>query len=124
MSKLQNLINELCPNGVEYKTLGELGYFYGGLTGKSKEDFTNGNSKFITYMNVFSNLSLKINVDDIVKIGENENQNIIQYGDIIFTGSSETPDECGMSSVLTIKTDEKLYLKSRIVAMSFCEPRS
>ena len=112
MSQLQDLINELCPNGVEYKKLSEIGYFYGGLTGKTKEDFTNGNSTFITYMNVFSNLSLKIDVDDKVKIKESEKQNTIQYGDIIFTGSSETHDECGMSSVLTIKTDEKLYLNS------------
>lgn len=112
LSKLEQLINELCPNGVEYKPLVELGEFYGGLNGKSKEDFTNGDAKFITYMNVFSNLSLKIDVEDTVKIAENEKQNAIQYGDIIFTGSSETPDECGMSSVLTAVTEEKLYLNS------------
>ena len=32
------MIKEHCPNGVPYKTLGELGIFYGGLSGKSKED--------------------------------------------------------------------------------------
>ncbi|HCQ5598564.1 restriction endonuclease subunit S [Clostridioides difficile] len=112
MSKLEQLINKLCPEGVEYKALGELGDFYSGLSGKSKNDFSNGNAKFITYMNVFSNLSLKIDVDDKVKIGEKENQNTIQYGDVLFTGSSETPEECGMSSVLTSITDEKLYLNS------------
>ena len=51
MSKIEQLIKELCPNGVEYNNLGELGVFLGGITGKSKEDFTNGNSKFITYKN-------------------------------------------------------------------------
>ena len=40
MSKLQELIRELCPNGVEYKTLEDIGSFFGGLTGKSKEDFS------------------------------------------------------------------------------------
>lgn len=49
MSRLEELIAELCPAGVEYKTLGELGSFYGGITGKSKDDFINGNAKFITY---------------------------------------------------------------------------
>ena len=112
MSRLEELIKELCPDGVEYRTLGEIGQFYGGLSGKSKEDFSNGNAKFITYMNVFSNLSLKIDGNDKVKISENERQNTIQYGDIIFTGSSETSDECGMSSVLTIETEELLYLNS------------
>lgn len=112
MSKLKQLINELCPDGVEYKHLGELGLFYGGLSGKSKEDFRDGNAKFITYMNVFSNRALKIDVDDTVKIRGNEKQNTVQYGDVLFTGSSETPNECGMSSVLTAKTDERLYLNS------------
>ena len=48
MSKLDELIAELCPDGVEYKSLGELGKFYGGLSGKSKDDFKDGNAKFIT----------------------------------------------------------------------------
>lgn len=112
MSKLDELINKLCPNGVEFKTLGELGKFYGGLTGKSKEDFNKGNAKFITYKNVYENLSLKIDVEDRVNVGENEKQRTLEYGDIIFTGSSETSDECGISSVLTQITEEKLYLNS------------
>jgi type I restriction enzyme S subunit len=112
MSKLDELIAELCPDGVPYKTLGELGYFYGGLSGKSKEDFANGNAKFITYMNVFTNLAIDTDISDLVRIGENEKQNTVQYGDILFTGSSETPDECGMSSVLTEVSDEKFYLNS------------
>ncbi len=112
MSRLEELIAELCPEGVEYKTLGELGSFYGGITGKSKDDFINGNAKFITYKNVYSNLALKLDVEDRVKISPNEKQRTLEYGDVIFTGSSETPDECGFSSVLTKKTDEKLYLNS------------
>lgn len=112
MSKLEDLIQELCSNGVEYKTLDELGTFYGGLTGKSKEDFKDGNAKFISYVNVFNNLAIDTSTSDNVKIGERERQNTIQYGDIIFTGSSETKEECGMSSVLTQETEENLYLNS------------
>lgn len=112
MSNLEELIEKLCPDGVEYKTLGELGKFYGGLTGKSKEDFKEGNAKFITYKNVYSNTALDLDVEDRVRIYPDENQRILEYGDVIFTGSSETPDECGFASVLTKKTDEKLYLNS------------
>ena len=112
MSKLDNLLKEFCPNGVEYKTLDELGNFYGGITGKSKDDFVEGNAKFITYRNVYANPALNIDVNDTVKIGDNEKQRTLEYGDVIFTGSSETPDECGISSVLTQKTTEKLYLNS------------
>ncbi len=112
MSRLSEMIEKMCPDGVEYKRLGELGAFYGGLSGKSKEDFKDGNAKFITYKNVYLNPALKLDVDDTVKIAEDEKQRTLQYGDIIFTGSSETPDECGMSSVITTQTDEKLYLNS------------
>ena len=112
MSRLEELIQELCPNGVEYKTLGELGKFYGGITGKSKDDFKDGNAVFVTYKNVYANPALDINPEDRVKIAEGEKQRTLQYGDIIFTGSSETPDECGFSSVVTEKPIEKLFLNS------------
>ena len=65
----------------------ELGIFYGGLSGKTKNDFENGNAKFISYMNVYSNDAINIDVTDKVLIGDNEKQNKIQYGDIIFIGS-------------------------------------
>lgn len=112
MSKLDELITLFCPKGVPLKPLGKLGKFYGGLTGKSKNDFTDGNAKFITYKNVYSNPALQIDVEDRVKIADGEKQRTLEYGDVIFTGSSETPDECGISSVVTVKTDEKLYLNS------------
>lgn len=112
MSKIDELIKELCPNGVEYKELGEIGNFYGGLTGKTKEDFQNGNKSFITYKNVYSNISLDIEPIETVKIKENENQRTLEYGDIIFTGSSETPEECGFSSVVTKYPTKELYLNS------------
>ena len=99
-------------DGVEYKKLEDIGDFFGGLTGKSKEDFKDGNSKFITYRNVYANPSLNIDFEDKVKISDNEKQHTVIYGDILFTGSSETPDECGMSSVVTTQTSEKLYLNS------------
>ena len=92
--------------------MGELGDFYGGLSGKSKADFTGGNAKFVTYMNIFSNIAVNTEIDTFVKVHKDENQNKIEFGDVLFTGSSETPDECGMSSVLTKEIDEPLYLNS------------
>lgn len=112
MSKLKELIQALCPNGVEYKKLEEIGTFFGGLTGKSKEDFKDGNAKFITYRNIYANPALNIEIEDTVKIYDNEKQHIVKYGDILFTGSSETPEECGMSSVVASPIDEPLYLNS------------
>lgn len=97
---------------MEYVRLGDIGKFYGGLTGKSKDDFKDGNCKFVTYKNVYSNPALDLNPIETVRIGENEKQRVLEYGDIIFTGSSETPDECGFSSVVTEVPSEKLYLNS------------
>lgn len=97
---------------VEWKAIEELGTFFGGLTGKSKKDFENGNAKFITYMNVFSNPSLSGSEVGEVKINEGEKQNKIHKGDILFTGSSETPQEAGMSCVVTEEPSEDYYMNS------------
>lgn len=112
MKSLEQMIAELCPDGVEYKKLGELGYFYGGLTGKNKHDFTNGNAPFVTYMNIYSNPGLDLNIVDFVKVGEDEKQNSIEKGDILFTGSSETPDEAGMTSVVMEQPSSSVYVNS------------
>jgi type I restriction enzyme S subunit len=112
MNTIKQLIDKYCPDGVEYKKLGEIGSFYSGLSGKSKDDFKDGNAMFITYMNVYSNPSTNLDVIERVKIGQGEKQNKIEKGDILFTGSSETPDECGMSSVVTDDITSEYYLNS------------
>ena len=122
MSKLQELIDHLCPNGVEFKPLGELGTFFGGLTGKSKDDFKDGNAKFITYLNIYTNPALNIDVNDFVKVDEKEKQNRIQKGDILFTGSSETPNECGFTSVVTSEVPEPIYLNSFCFGLRLSNP--
>lgn len=97
---------------IEWKSLGEIGSFFGGISGKSKKDFIDGNSKFITYKNVFYNLSTKLDLNDTVNIKDGEQQKTLKMGDIIFTGSSEIAYECGMSSVINDFVEEDLYLNS------------
>ena len=113
MAKLDDLIKNLCPDGVEFKKLGEIGNFFSGLNGKNKNDFTkDGNSFFVPYMNVYQNLSVNLEQLQRVQINDGERQNILQVGDILFTGSSETANECGISSVLTCEPEKNLYLNS------------
>ena len=112
MSRIDELISKFCPKGIPFYSLGELGKFYGGITGKSKDDFIDGTAKFITYRNVYSNSALNLNPEDRVKIEHGEKQRTLEYCDVIFTGSSETLDECGLSSVVTKEPDEPLYLNS------------
>lgn len=90
--------------------LGEIGETYTGLTGKTKENFGTGNP-FITYMNVYNSFQINTTQMDYVYLEKDENQNIIKYGDVFFTISSETPHEVGMSSVLLDKI-ENTYLNS------------
>ncbi len=53
MSKLQKLIQELCPDGVEYKTLGEIGTFTRG-NGLQKKDFTESGVGCIHYGQIYT----------------------------------------------------------------------
>lgn len=100
------------PDWKEY-VLGETGNTYSGLSSKTKEDFGYGNSYFITYMNVFKNTIAKANMIEKVNIQENEKQNKVNYKDILFTTSSEVPEETGMSSIW-------LYKESNVYLNSFC----
>ena len=84
----------------KYK-LGQIGEFYNGLSGKSREDFGNGNCKFITYMNVYKNIIADESLCESVKIKKEEKQNPVKYSDVLFTQSSETLEEVGYTSVWT-----------------------
>ena len=109
---------------VEWKKIEDMGRFFGGLTGKTKDDFEDGNAKFVTYMNVFSNPSLNTSTVGLVKINKDEKQNKIKRGDVLFTGSSETPDECGMSCVITEELKEDYYMNSFCFGLRLSEPET
>ena len=92
--------------------LKEFGTFYSGLSGKSKSDFSEGNALLVTYRNIFNNPVLNPAIKDTVVVGKDEKQNEVLWGDILITGSSETPADAGMSSVVLFNPQEKMYLNS------------
>ena len=94
----------------EYR-IGDMGDFYSGLSGKSKNDFENGNSKYITFLNVLSNTVIDTSSLGTVSIKKNELQNQVKKGDLFFNTSSETPEEVGMCAVLN-KSLDNTYLNS------------
>ena len=103
--------NELnCLNNCQSVSLNDLGITYSGLSGKTKEDFENGNCKFINFMSV-----LKDNIDisslTTVKINPNEKQNKVEKGDLFFMTSSETKEEVALCSTLSYDV-KNLYLNS------------
>lgn len=89
--------------------MGDCGETYTGLSGKTKEDFGHGDARFVTYMNVFANPIA--NKDKVESVEIDKSQNSVQYGDVFFTTSSETPEEVGMSCVW-LENTENTYLNS------------
>ena len=115
IDKLQSLIkginNHLYQQyGNEIETsFADLGVSYSGLSGKTATDFGSG-KPFITYLNVYSNNVIEETSYQYVRMGENEKQNIVRYGDVLFTLSSETPEEVGIGSVYL--GNQEVYLNS------------
>jgi type I restriction enzyme S subunit len=92
------------------KILGELGFTYAGLSGKTQKDFGRG-KPFIPFMNIMANGKIDPKFMGLVEVAPNERQNAVQKGDLFFTTSSETPEEVGMTSVLLEDIGE-CYLNS------------
>jgi type I restriction enzyme S subunit len=93
------------------KTLGELGATYGGITGKTKSDFGVGTAKYITFMNVMTNAVIDCAAFEQVNISASETQNRVLRGDLLFNGSSETPEEVAFCSLMAEEVPD-LYLNS------------
>jgi len=93
------------------KTLGELGSTYGGLTGKTKSDFGVGTGKYITFMNVMTNVVIDCAAFEQVEVSANETQNRVLCGDLLFNGSSETPQEVAFCSLMAQEVPN-LFLNS------------
>ena len=84
----------------EVKKLGGIGETYSGLSGKTKRDFDGGKYPYIPFMNIMNNPVINLQYFDYVNIRRTEKQNKVIKGDLFFNGSSETPEEVGMCSVL------------------------
>jgi len=93
----------------ESRKLGEIGSTFGGLTNKSREDFGHGDARYITYMNVYQNALSSEHQLDSIEIDVKQNE--VKKGDVLFTTSSETPEEVGMSSVWAFDINN-VYLNS------------
>ena len=126
IEKLQSLIKGLNDNihkGIKGETVcfSDLGEAYSGLSGKGGDDFGYG-EPFITYMNVYQNTYISEKDYELVQIAPNEKQNSVQYGDALFTLSSETPEEVSIGAVYLGNT-QKLYLNSFCFGIHFYDER-
>ena len=95
----------------EKYVIGDIGDYYSGLTGKTKDDFGKGNARYITFLNVLNNTVIDISKLESVQVNEDESQNEVLKGDLFFNTSSETPEEVGMCAVL-MDSIRNTYLNS------------
>lgn len=120
MSKIDELISELCPNGVDYFKLSEISIQYAGFSGAKGKWAESGNCQFIDYLNVFNNI--KVNVKDLkFATIENLNKTTVKKGDILFTAASETPHECALSSEVEDDIDDGIFIDDHLFAIRFNE---
>ena len=98
-------------DGWEIVRLGQIGQPFGGLTGKSKKDFGHGTARYITFMNVIKNVVIDGGMHECVDVAASEVQNCVARGDLLFNGSSETPEEVGLCALLNAEVND-LYLNS------------
>ena len=108
---------------IPVRKLGEVGVFYGGLTGKTKADFIESPdaSAFVTYKEIYC----LIEISDIpvgrVQVADDEKQLTLEYGDVLFTGSSESREEVGMTAVVTGEFSQPVYLNSFSICFRWSE---
>lgn len=93
MSEIEKLIQELCPDGVEFKKLGEIGTF---IRGKylQKKDFQDDGYPCIHYGQIYT--FYKTSTSKTISFVSNEvasKSSIASHGDLIITLTSENIDD-------------------------------
>ena len=101
MSKIEDLIKQHCPNGVEYKELGDLGVFEN--IGVDKKTVPNEKLvKLLNYMDVYKNPYIDETIPQMIVSASDKKilQCSVEKGDIFITPTSETKDDIGHSAVI------------------------
>ena len=116
INKLQSLmkgLNDYLQDSVPLSyslSFSDIGENYSGLSGKSAEDFGSG-KPYITYVSIYANNFVEDDCCGKVSVKRDEKQNVVQKGDMLFTLSSETPEEVCYGAVYSGNSTET-YLNS------------
>lgn len=113
MNNLETLINELCPEGVEFVKLGDVFELFSGMSKVSNKWAETGNCKFIDYLNIYNNLNVDVNKLQNATVASFK-QNVLKQGDILFTCASETPRECAISAVIREPIADNTFLDDHL----------
>ena len=116
MSKICDMINKMCPNGVSFITIGDAFNLFSGMTGVSNKWAENGNCQFIDYMNVYKNNKVDVKKLPFATV-KNLKQNVLEKGDILLTSASETPEECAISSVIEQDINNGIFMDDHLFGL-------
>lgn len=116
MSKIERLIKEKCPNGVEYKQIKDVFTLFSGMRGVSSKWADNGNCRFIDYTNAYNNNKIDITKLPFATV-KCLNQNTLRQGDILLTSASEIPDECAISSVIEDNINDGIFMDDHLFGL-------
>jgi type I restriction enzyme S subunit len=97
MGKINDMIQRLCPDGVEYKRLGDVGIFYRG-NGLQKKDFTSSGVGCIHYGQIYTHY--KLFTDSTISFVTPElakRLTKVHPGDLIITNTSENVEDVCMA---------------------------
>lgn len=110
MSKINELIKELCPNGVERIALGSIGNFESIGTDKKIVDGEKSVT-LLNYVDVYHHKYINRNIPQM-KVTASDSKCMsctVEKGDIFVTPSSETVDDIGHSSVVIETIPNAVY---------------
>jgi type I restriction enzyme S subunit len=86
MTNLDQLIAEFCPDGVEYKPLGEIAEFKYGYTDKAKSQ---GNARFVRITDINERGKLRQGDEKFVDVDET-NDCLLKCGDLLVARTGAT----------------------------------
>jgi len=93
MNKIEKLIDELCPDGVEFRALGEVGKLVGG-SGLPKSDFTDSGVACIHYGQIYTHYGVYTSQTiSFVSNASAERLKKVSRGDLIIAKTSENVEE-------------------------------
>ena len=102
MSEISDMIQRLCPDGVEYRKLGEVGDFEN--IGVDKKVVAGERSvTLLNYVDVYKHIYINNSIPKMIVTASDKKRDCCTClkGDIFITPTSETPDDIGHASVIT-----------------------
>ncbi|MDK4285179.1 restriction endonuclease subunit S [Corynebacterium pseudodiphtheriticum] len=116
MSRVDDLIKELCPNGVEYKQFGELGKFSRG-GGIQKKHFTDTGVPAVHYGQIYTHYGIWAEeANRFVAAHDAEKAKRASHGDVLIADASENDEDLG--SAVAWLGDHDVVLSNHLIVFT------